>query len=72
MGAGTVVLRFMMDTAQSQHGGFPQGANGVSQHDQGPDGLPRAAVATGDQLVLADALIGLQPVTPAGGLCRPG
>lgn len=71
MGAGTIVLRFMMDTAQSQHGGFPQGANGVSQRDQGPDGLPRAAVATGDQLVLADALIGLQPVTALVFACAP-
>lgn len=71
MGAGTVVLRFMMDTAQSQHGGFPQGANGVSQHDQGPDGLPRAPVATGDQLVLADALIGQQPVTALVFACAP-
>lgn len=71
MGAGTVVLRFMMDTAQSQHGGFPQGADGVSQHDQGPDALPRAAVATGDQLVLADALIGLQPVTALVFACAP-
>ncbi|QKQ48481.1 baseplate J/gp47 family protein [Achromobacter denitrificans] len=71
MGAGTVVLRFMMDTAQSQHGGFPQGANGISQHDLGPDGLPRAAVATGDQLVLADALIGLQPVTALVFACAP-
>lgn len=71
MGAGTVVVRFMMDTAQAPHGGFPQGNNGVSQHDQGPDGLPRAAVATGDQLVLADALIGLQPVTALVFVCAP-
>lgn len=71
MGAGTVVVRFMMDTSQTQHGGFPQGSNGVSQHDMGPDGLPRAAVATGDQLMLADALIGQQPVTALVFACAP-
>ena len=71
MGPGTVVLRFMMDAAQAQHGGFPQGANGVSPHDQGPDGLPRDVIATGDQLVLADALIGLQPVTALLFACAP-
>ncbi|CAB3636774.1 phage baseplate protein [Achromobacter marplatensis] len=71
MGPGTVVLRFMLDTAQSQHGGFPQGSNGVSQHDQGPDGLPRDVIGTGDQLVLADALIGLQPVTALVFACAP-
>jgi len=61
----------MMDAAQAQHGGFPQGANGVSPHDQGPDGLPRDVIATGDQLVLADALIGLQPVTALLFACAP-
>ncbi|MBV2180882.1 MAG: baseplate J/gp47 family protein [Castellaniella sp.] len=63
MGTGTVVLRFMMDVAQAAHGGFPQGTDGVSQHDQGPNGLPRAAVAVGDQLTLADAIVVEQPVT---------
>lgn len=62
-GAGTVVLYFMMDEAQAAHGGFPQGTNGVSQFDQGPGGLPRDTPATGDQLVLADALITQEPVT---------
>lgn len=70
-GPGTVVLRFMMDTAQAQHGGFPQGTNGVSQHDQGPDGRPRDAVASGDQLVLADAVVKEQPVTALVFACAP-
>jgi len=70
-GAGTVVLRFMMDVAQAAHGGFPQGTNGVSQHDQGPDGLPRDVVATGDQLTLADAIVGEQPVTALVFACAP-
>lgn len=63
MGVGTVVLRFMMDVAQASHEGFPQGSDGVSQNDEGPDGLPRATVATGDQLTVADALVTEQPVT---------
>jgi len=62
-GAGTVVMRFMMDVAQAGNNGFPQGTDGVSQFDQGPDGLPRAGVASGDQLTLVDALINEQPVT---------
>ncbi|ANN70922.1 baseplate J/gp47 family protein [Bordetella bronchialis] len=70
-GAGTVVLRFMMDVAQAAHGGFPQGTNGVSQFDQGPDGLPRDVVATGDQLTLADAIIDEQPVTALVFACAP-
>jgi len=70
-GAGTVVLRFMMDVAQAAHSGFPQGTNGVSQNDKGPDGLPRDVVATGDQLTLADALIDEQPVTALVFACAP-
>lgn len=63
MGPGTVVLRFMMDNADASYGGFPQGTNGVSQYDQGPDGLPRDTVATGDQLTVANAIVSEQPVT---------
>jgi uncharacterized phage protein gp47/JayE len=70
-GAGTVVLYFMMDEAQAAHGGFPQGTNGVSQFDQGPGGLPRDTPATGDQLVLADALITQEPVTALVYGCSP-
>lgn len=70
-GAGTVVVYFMMDNAESSHAGFPQGTNGVSQHDQGPGGAPRDVVATGDQLTLADALITEQPVTALVYACSP-
>jgi uncharacterized phage protein gp47/JayE len=62
-GAGTVVVYTMFDTAESAHGGFPQGANGVSQYDRGADSLPRGTVATGDQLAVANGIINLQPVT---------
>ncbi|PRF79648.1 phage baseplate protein [Burkholderia multivorans] len=70
-GAGTVVLYFMMDDAESQHGGFPQGTDGVSQYDEGPDGLPRGVVATGDQLMVADAIVTQQPVTALVYACSP-
>ena len=70
-GAGTVVVYTMFDDAESAHGGFPQGANGVSQFDQGPDGLPRDTVATGDQLTVADAIIATQPVTALVYSCAP-
>jgi uncharacterized phage protein gp47/JayE len=62
-GPGTVVIFTMFDNAESSHGGFPQGTNGVSQFDEGPGGLPRDTVATGDQLVVADGIIDKQPVT---------
>lgn len=57
MGTGTVVVRFMMDVAESAFGGFPQGANGVAAAET------RATAATGDQLTVANALYALQPVT---------
>lgn len=62
-GTGTVVVYVMLDEAEAAHGGFPQGSDGVSQHDKGPDGLPRGIVATGDQLTIADFIIKPQPVT---------
>lgn len=62
-GAGTVVVYTMWDDAESVHGGFPQGTDGVSQNDKGPGGAPRGTVATGDQLIVADAIVSQQPVT---------
>ncbi|CAB3742487.1 hypothetical protein LMG24238_06889 [Paraburkholderia sediminicola] len=70
-GAGTVVVYFMMDEAESSHAGFPQGTNGVSQYDEGPGGIPRDVVATGDQLTVANAIISLQPVTALVYSCAP-
>lgn len=70
-GAGTVVLYFMMDDAESSFSGFPQGTNGVSQYDEGPDGEPRGVVATGDQLTVADAIVSEQPVTALVYACAP-
>ncbi|WP_269501114.1 baseplate J/gp47 family protein [Burkholderia sp. IMCC1007] len=70
-GAGTVVLYTMWDTAEAAHGGFPQGTNGVSQYDQGPGGVPRDTVASGDQLIVADAIVAVQPVTALLYSCAP-
>ena len=70
-GAGTVTLYTMWDVAESAHGGFPQGTNGVSANDPGPGGLPRGTVATGDQLTVANALITQQPVTALLYSCAP-
>ncbi|WP_069267429.1 baseplate J/gp47 family protein [Paraburkholderia nodosa] len=70
-GVGTVVLYFMMDDAESAHSGFPQGTNGVSQYDEGPGGLPRGIVASGDQLMVADKIVSEQPVTALLYACSP-
>ncbi len=70
-GAGTVVVYTMWDNAESSHGGFPQGTDGVSQNDKGPGGLPRGTVATGDQLVVADSIVTKQPVTALVYSCAP-
>ena len=70
-GAGTVVLYVMLDSAEAEFNGFPQGSNGVSQYDQGPGNLPRGTVATGDQLDVANAIITEQPVTALLYVCAP-
>lgn len=56
MGAGTVVVRIMLDEANSGEGGFPIGDDGVSSHE-----YPGLGVATGDQLRVADYVFTLQP-----------
>lgn len=70
-GAGTVVVYTMWDNAEASHNGFPQGTDGVSQNDKGPAGLPRATVAAGDQLVVADAIVASEPVTALVYSCSP-
>lgn len=56
-GNGSVAVYFMMDEAEVAHGGFPQGADGVATDES------RATAATGDQLIVADAIFPLRPVT---------
>lgn len=67
-GAGTVIVYAMLDDANAEHDGFPQGASGVSAAD------PRATpdnTATGDQLIIANHLFDLQPVTAMVYVCSP-
>lgn len=64
-GAGTVVIYVMFDNSEAQHGGFPQGSDGVSSKED------RGLVATGDQLIVADYLYEVQPVTALVYVCSP-
>jgi len=57
MGAGTVQVFVMLDDVQSAHGGFPQGTNGVAGLET------RDIPATGDQLLVANAIYPQRPVT---------
>lgn len=65
-GAGTVVVYFMMDDVESAHAGFPQGTNGVATAEK-----RNATKATGDQLILANALYTLRPATALVYACSP-
>lgn len=56
-GSGTVVVYTMLDSVESAHGGFPQGTDGVAT------GEWRDVAATGDQLLVANHIFALQPVT---------
>lgn len=56
-GVGTVVVYTMFDDVESAHNGFPQGTNGCAT------GETRDVTATGDQLLVADYIFPLQPVT---------
>lgn len=65
-GVGTVVVYFMMDNAESAHAGFPQGTNGVAAAE-----TRTVAIAAGDQLIIANAIYALQPVTALVYACAP-
>jgi uncharacterized phage protein gp47/JayE len=56
-GPGTVVVSVMLDQANAQYDGFPQGTNGVASAET------RDTAATGDQLAVANAIYPLRPVT---------
>ena len=64
-GAGTVVVYPMLDVANMQWNGFPQGSNGVATAEL------RDAAAQGDQLAIANALYPLRPVTAEVFVCSP-
>jgi uncharacterized phage protein gp47/JayE len=56
-GAGTIGLLFMMDETRAAYGGFPLGTNGAAALET------RAGTASGDQLIVANAIYVDQPVT---------
>ncbi|MBX6386332.1 MAG: baseplate J/gp47 family protein [Microbispora sp.] len=56
-GPGTVVVYIMLDDVRAGAGGFPSGTDGVAAAE------PRDTAATGDQLLVADHILPLQPVT---------
>ncbi len=64
-GAGTVVVYTMLDNANAQWGGFPQGSDGVATAEL------RDAAAQGDQLTVANAIYPLRPVTALVYSCAP-
>jgi len=64
-GAGTVVVYPMLDDVRSATSGFPQGTNGSG------NGETRYPNATGDQLVVANAIQALRPVTSLVIVCAP-
>ena len=65
MGAGTVVIYVMLDSAESAFGGFPQGTGGVASSET------RAMAATGDQLIVANSILPKQQVTALVYVCAP-
>lgn len=56
-GPGSVVVYPMFDDAEAEYGGFPQGDDGTATDEV------RGTPATGDQLLVADHIWPLQPVT---------
>ena len=56
-GAGTVVVYVMFDNSNAAQAGFPQGGNGVASEET------RAVAASGDQLIVANHIFPVQPVT---------
>jgi len=64
-GAGTVVIYVMLDNAEAANGGFPVGTNGSASAET------RYATATGDQLLVANAVYTPQPVTALVIVCSP-
>jgi uncharacterized phage protein gp47/JayE len=56
-GPGSVIVRPMFDDAEQAHGGFPQGTDGVATDET------RGTAASGDQLLIADHIYPVQPVT---------
>ncbi|SEJ21786.1 Uncharacterized phage protein gp47/JayE [Azotobacter beijerinckii] len=67
-GAGTVVVYIMLDDANADYSGFPQGTNGISASD---NRVTSGNLAAGDQLAVADGIFSEQPVTAMVYVCGP-
>lgn len=67
-GTGTVVVYAMLDEANAAQGGFPQGTNGISPSD---NRVTSGNLAAGDQLIIANTIYPLQPVTAMVYVCAP-
>lgn len=65
-GAGTVIVYVMLDVVRAGVGGFPVGTDGVAADET------RDVAATGDQLVVANHLYPLRPVTALVYVVAPG
>lgn len=65
IGPGSLALFVMLDEANAQYGGLPQGTNGVAAGDS------RYTPATGDQLTIANAVWPDQAVTDLVVVCAP-
>lgn len=64
-GPGTVIVYPMFDDVEAAHGGFPQGTDGVATAEW------RGPAATGDQLLVADYIYPLRPVTALNYVIAP-
>lgn len=67
-GAGTVVVYVMLDTANAETGGFPNGTDGITSSD---NRATATNTATGDQLTVATAIFADQPVSAMVYVCSP-
>ena len=68
LGAGSVGIYIMLDgDSETNDSGFPVGTDGVASSETPYSG----AVATGDQLAVADALYSQQPATAVVYVCSP-
>ena len=65
-GVGTVFVYTMFDDVESDHDGFPQGTDGTASEE-----TRGSAIATGDQLLVAEHIYPLQPVTALVYSCAP-
>ncbi|WP_154914366.1 baseplate J/gp47 family protein, partial [Pseudomonas fluorescens] len=67
-GTGSVVVYIMIDDANAEQGGFPQGTDGISAKD---NRVTSGNLAAGNQLIVANSMFDQQPVTAMVYVCSP-